>query len=160
MATLRNFFRANTDTISTLIQASGTTAAVTPLFTKTVRVSKAAPATPVTTVTSNIISGDGLDVLLGATGVAYISIQVVARGSALTAAEGATVTVKNFSTFADAINNTVSHTLTNVGDNVLIPWRIVTGDDDIDKCPTVDATLNVAAGAGKTVDLAVSVFFA
>lgn len=160
MATLNTFFRANTDTVSTLIQASGSTAAVTPLFTKTVRVSKSSPATPVTTVTSNIISGDGLDLLIGSTGVVYISIQVVARGSALIATDGATVTVKNLSTLALAAGNTVSHTLINVGDNVLIPWRINTGDSDIDACPTVDATLNIATGANKYVDLAVNVFYA
>jgi hypothetical protein len=170
MASLKTFFRANTDTISTLVQSNGSVNVGTPLFTKTLRVSAAA-ATPVTDPTTNIISGDGLDVLIAAigaaqvpavtTGAAYILIQVVAKGSALSSTQGATVKVKNLSTEAAAENNTISHALVNVGDSVLIPWRVDSTDTDIDKCPTVDATLNTTpAGADKYVDLAVSVFYA
>ena len=158
MATLQTFFRANTDTVSTLIQATGATVAVTPLFTKTVRVSKGT-AGGASTITSNILDGLLLDGLIGATGVVYISIQVVARGSALLAAEGATVMIKNLST-GTAVNNSVLHTLINVGDDVLIPWRVNIADIDIDQCPMVDATLTVGALANKYVDLAVNVFYA
>lgn len=159
MASLNTFFRVNTDTVTTLIQSSGNIDGVTPFFTKTVRVLEGT-ATPATAITSNILAGATLDNLIGATGVAYIFVQVAGRGSANATTDGATVMVKNLSTFAAAANNTVSHTLINVGDNVLMPWRIDTGDTDIDKCPTVDATLNVAAATDVYVDLEISVFYA
>ena len=165
MASLNTFFRVNTDTVTTLIQSSGNIDGVTPFFTKTVRVLEGS-ATPATATNTNILAGSVLDTLIAAidpvatTGVAYIFIQVAGRGSALLAAEGATVMVSNLSTFPAAEFNIVSHTLINVGDNVLMPWRVDSADTDIDLCPNIDATLTVGALANRYIDLEISVFYA
>lgn len=159
MATLQTFFRANTDTVSTLIQAAGSTVAATPLFTKTIRVELGVQASPITRVTTNILAGATLDGLITGTGSAYINISVVGRGAANAATDGAIIQVKNNSTFANAANNTVSNVLTNLGDTLIMPWRVdIAGDTDIDACPTIDANLTVAAAAGKYVDLYVTVY--
>ena len=169
MASLNTFFRVNTDTVTTLIQSSGNIDGVTPFFTKTVRVLESS-ATPATATNTNILDGSALDTLIAAiasaqvppvtTGVAYIFIQVAGRGSLNAPTDGAKVMVSNLSTFAAAEFNIVSHTLINVGDNVLMPWRVDSADQDIDQCPNIDATLTVPSATDVYIDLEISVFYA
>jgi hypothetical protein len=159
MATLKTFFRANTDTISTLVQSNGSVDVGTPFFTKTIRVSLGVQLSPITRITTNILAGATLDALITSTGSAYINISVVGRGAANDATDGAIIQVKNLSTLAVAANNTVTNVLTNLGDTLILPWRVdIGGDTDIDACPTIDANLTVAAATGKYVDLYVAVY--
>lgn len=155
MATIQQFYRFNTDTVSTLSQAYGSVTA-TPLISKNIRVSIGTAAT--IAATNNILDSALLTTLVTGTGNFYIAIQVAGRSTALNATDGARIYVQNEST-GIANSQVAYHKLTNNGDSVLIPWQVISTDPDVDAAPNIGASLSVVAGAGKYIDLEITVLY-
>jgi hypothetical protein len=160
MATFNNFFRAYTDDLSLLISYNGTTTAATQLYSKTVRVSvdpQAAPATTdvLTSILNGIEFGDVIPV--GGFDKAYLYLELKSRSSALAATDAVTAIVTNNSTAG--ANAAAYHTLLNVGDNVVIPWQTLQGDNDVNEVCSLDLAMNYTAGAGKYCDVYVAVYY-
>ena len=159
MATFNNFFRAYTDDLSLFIGYNGTTTAATQLYSKTVRVTEQVQGIPaVTDVKTSILNGIefGAVIPLSTFDKAYLYLELKSRSSSFPAAESVTAIVTNNSTTgADAA---AYHTLLNAGDNVVIPWQTLVGDNDADKVCSLDLGLTTA-NPGDYCDVYVAVYY-
>jgi len=160
MATFNNFFRAYTDDLSLFLSYNGTTTAATQLYSKTVRVTEQVQGTPATTdvktaILNGIEFGDVIPV--GGFDKAYLYLELKSRSSVLAATDAVTAIVTNNST--TGANAASYHTLLNAGDNVVIPWQTLQGDNDVNEVCSLDLGLSVAAATGKYADVYVAVYY-
>ena len=162
MATFTNYFRAYTEDGGVMVVKNGVTTAATQLYSKTVKVSVQAQGSPaITDVKTAILDAAvlGTTVPLTGRGKTYLYLELQKRSSALAATDAVTAIVTNAASATAIIDSATYHTLLNVGDNVIIPWQVLTTDTDADRTFSLDLGMSVAAASGKYFEVYVSVYY-